>query len=175
MAYKKKGRRRSFNLRRVRLAIGVPALALAASDVASGAIHSGVVDPLRVISVNASYSWSNIITAVDDGLEFGLAHSDYSAAEIEECLEASASIDIGDKLAQEKANRLVRRIGSIAATTIANSGAAFNDGRQVKTRLNWLLSTGDFIQLWIRNGSTVIWTTGSEVSLIGDMWVKDSV
>ncbi len=173
---KKRGRRRRFNLRRVRLASTSVAGALAAADVVTNAITDTVKDPMRFISVIASYSWSNIGAIIDDGCSFGYAHSDYTAAEVEECLEAGGSMDLGDKVAQEMANRLVREIGTIsqAGALAAAAGAAYNDGKPMKTRLNWLMSTGDTLNLWIRNASGVVWTTGSGVTVLGDLWVKDA-
>ncbi len=137
-------------------------------------MHSVATEQLRVISTDLSWMWTEIGAAIDDGLEFGVAHSDYTAAEVEECLESQASIDLGDKVEQERANRMVRSLGTIQASAIAAAGGAvFNDGKKLKTRLNWILNTGDAINLWVRNGSGVVWTTGSSLSCIGEMWVKD--
>jgi len=172
----RKGRKR-FNLRKVKLTSAPAAGALAAGDVVSVAVTSAVTDPIRVISANCSFSWSDIGAIIDDGCTFGFAHSDYTAAEVEECLESAASMDLGDKIAQEHSKRLVREIGTIsqAGALAAAAGAAFNDGKQFKVRLNWLLSSGDTLNLWIRNASSVVWSTGSRVTIAGDLWVKDSV
>ncbi len=131
---------------------------------------------MRFMSVNASYAWSDLAGGADDACTFGFAHSDYSAAEVEECLEAGATMDLGNKVAQEQANRLVRQIGTISGPSagVGSSGFSFNDGKPIKTRLNWLMAIGDRLNLWIRNSSGVIWTTGSSVTIVGDLWVKDS-
>ncbi len=172
----KKSNRRRYNLRKVTVNSKSAAGALATGAVASNQVINAAVNSYRLISVDASYSWTDIVAAVDDGCVFGLAHGDYSAAEIEECLESFASIDPGLKIEQERSRRLVRSIGTIQGShDSANSGAAFNDGRRVKTRLNWLITPGQQLQLWIRNASGVVWTTGSSVSIAGDLWVKDSV
>ncbi len=146
--------------------------ALASTDVASSVIGDPAEDKLRFISLNASYSWTGK-TTVDDALEFGLAHSDYTASEIEECLESQGSIDLGDKIAQEQANRLVRTIGTISGDATQAGGVPFNDGKQIKTRLNWLMAAGDQLQLWVRNGSAIVYSVGSNVSVVGELWVKD--
>ncbi len=172
----KKGRRtrRKFSLRRVRVAASVAIGALATLDVNTGLLTSAAADKLRFISLNASYAWSDFGALADDTLEFGVAHSDYSAAEVEESLEAAGSIDLGDKVAQERANRLVRRIGIITSTSAGTlAGRNFNDGVPVKTRLNWLMSAGDTLNIWFRNGSGTVYTTGSAITCIGDLWVKD--
>ncbi len=140
-------------------------------------ITATATDPYRLLSVKLSYTWEDIAASVDDGLEFGLAHSDYTAAEIEECLESQNSIDLGDKVAQEQANRLVRTVGRISGQTVSTpdaGGVQFNQGRPLKTKLNWKMSTGDTLALWIRNGSGTVWTIGGSVQAIGDFWVVDS-
>ncbi len=171
-----KARKRRFNLRKVRIAAALALGALATKDVISAAGTSAAVGSLRVMSVDCNYTWSNIGASDDDTMEFGWAHSDYTAAEIEECLEASISMDIGNKIAQEQANRLVRTIGTIsgALAGAAGGGAQFNDGKPLKTRLNWLLSIGDTLTLWVRNGSGTVYTTGSSLQVLGKMWIKDS-
>ncbi len=173
LAMMAKKRRRRFNLRRVRFASSVSAGALATLDVVAGNVSAATTNEVRIVTVDASYSWTGK-TDIDDGCEFGLFHSDYSAAEVEECLESQASMDLGDKVAQEQANRLVRVIGMINATNdAAAGGSSFNGGQRVKTKLNWLMTEGDTLALFIRNASGVVWTTGSSVSMIGDLWVKD--
>ncbi len=147
--------------------------ALASLDVNSGLLTAVVADKLRLISLICSYSWSNIAGALDDSMEFGVAHSDYSAAEIEECLESAAAIDLGDKVAQEQANRLVRSIGILTNEAGAAAGGQFNNGQPVRTKLNWLLSAGDSLNIWFRNGSGTVYATGSFIVAQGNVWVKD--
>ena len=133
-----------------------------------------VTNTLRVISLKAAWSLINLGAIADDGAEFGVAHSDYSASEIEEALEAATSIDIGDKVAQEQANRLVRSIGFFTGNPEASSQSlSFNDGKITTTKLNWVLSIGDSIAVWVRNGSSLVWTSGAAIATIGNLWVKD--
>ncbi len=174
---KKGSKRRRFNLRRVRAQGGFSIGALAAADVGAGAMTTGGTNAYRMMSIDVNWSLANLGAAIDDTFEFGVAHSDYTAAEIEECLESQASIDRGDKVVEEQSRRLVRSIGVITpqGTAIAGGGVQFNDGIPVKTRLNWFMSTGDFLNVWVRNGSATIYTTGSSITWIGKMWVKDSV
>lgn len=173
-SYPKRG---AYALRRVRIQSGFSYGALAAADVATGPLTVAGTGTYRCISIDLNWSLTNLAAGVDaDGVEFGVAHSDYSAAEVEECLESFASIDVGDKIAAEQSGRLVRQIGVISAggATTAH-GIQWNDGRSVKTRLNWLMSIGDFLNVWVRNGSGAVYTTGTTIASIGNMWVKDSV
>ncbi len=170
-------RRRKFNLRRVRLASSFAIGALASTDVISSAITAVAADTYRLMSIKSTWSISNLGAVIDDAFQFGVAHSDYSAAEIEECLEATAAIDLGDKVAQEQAGRLVRTIGQITkhGLGVIGGGLPFNDGRPVSTRLNWKMSIGDTLVGWVRNGSGTVYTTGASLVLQGDLYLKDSV
>ncbi len=167
------GRRRRFSLRKVRLTPTLAIGGLVTLDVTSAAATSALTNTLRIMSLDMTWSIVDLGAATDDGFEFGVAHSDYSAAEIEECLEATTSMDLGDKVAQERANRLVRTIGIISGNGIAGGGGVLNDGRPVKTRLNWLLSIGDTLNVWVRNGSSANYTTGANLIGQGVLWVKD--
>lgn len=177
MAKRRASSRRKFNLRMVRLNNRVAAGALASLDVTSGSIMDAATNPYRLVTLKASYSWTDIPNNVDGGFTFGVAHSDYTAAEIEECLEAQGAIDRSDKIAAEQSNRLVRQIGVIESrdTNAASGTRVFNDGRQRKTKLNWYIGIGEDISIWIRNASNTAWTTGSNIQVAGEMWVKDSV
>ncbi len=167
----KKYPKRKYNLRKVRIAASITVGALAAFDVTVGLVTNVTVDPRRIVSAKLSYSLVDLGAEIDDGQEIGLAHSDYSAAQIEECLEAQSSFDLGNKQSQEKAGRLVRSLGFLSGRAIADQSIALNGGRPVKTKLNWKLSTGDSLNLWIRNGSGTIYTTGAAIAVIGDIWV----
>ncbi len=127
-----------------------------ADDVTSTALTPVMTETRRVLSLEATYALQGL-TAGDGPLEYGVAHSDYTAAEIEEALEADASWDEGDKVAQEQAKRLVRQLG-----VFSEEETALNEGRLIKTRLNWLLATGDTLQFWIRNRG-INASTGAEI------------
>ena len=146
--------------------------ALTSGDVISGEFVPVSVTPYRVMSINVTWALSNLGATADDTQEFGVAHSDYSAAEIEECLESTGSLDIGDKIAMERGNRLVRSIGVFMESAGTGAGLSFNGGKPMKTKLNWFIGNGDGINLWIRNGSATVYTTGANVSKLGVMWIK---
>ncbi len=171
-----KRRSRRFTLRRVRMAAAVTIGALASFDVVVSPITAVSANGYRLVSIKNVYSISGLGAAIDDAFQFGVAHSDYSAAEIEECLEATAAIDVGDKVAQEQANRLVRTIGTVTGggTNTAGSGIQYNSGNPVKTRLNWKIGIGDTLVGWVRNGSGVVYTTGAILSIQGDLWLQDA-
>ncbi len=167
---KAKGRRK-FNLRRVRIAATVPIAALAALDVVAGNIIPVSTNVYRLVSLKCSFNIADLGATIDDGQEIGIAHGDYSAAEIEECLEAQAAIDIADLVTQELADRKIRSLGYVAGLGELDQSRTLNQGRPVKVKLNWLIGIGDTVKVWVRNGSDTVYTTGSAVTVLGDAWV----
>ncbi len=169
---RKPTKRRKFNLRRVRVSKAAAVGALAAADLIAVTLSGPYTNMTRIVSAKLMFSWIDK-TLADGGMEFGLAHGDYSAAEIEECLEASTSPDIGDKIAQERANRMVRSLGTISGAQSVDLGeAAFNDGRPIHVKLNWLIPDDENLIVWMKNSSGTIYATGSSLSVLGDLWVK---
>ncbi len=154
-------------LRRVRLT-AEETLGTLASDTALTQTLTGTsANAYRAISVIAS--WGVVgLTDGDGPIHVGLAHSDYSVTEIKECIESQASIDQGDKVANERADRLVRTLGQCSF-----GQPQLNDGKPMKTRLNWLIGIGDSVNMFSWNEGTGSLTTGAFTSVSGDMWVKD--
>ena len=169
LARKGRGKRR-FNLRKVTISSQSVAGALTTLDVVSNPVVSASANAYRIITMDASYG-NEGFTVGEGPVTFGLAHSDYSAAEVEECLEAVGAIDIGDKVAQEQANRLVRQIGIMQT----QDAEAFENGRRIKVKLNWHIGIGDQVNLWIKNKDANTLTTGGRITIDGALWVKDSV
>ncbi len=137
---------------------------VAADDVTATLFTPVMTEERRITSAELTWTWEGV-TAGNGPIVVGLAHSDYSAAEIEECLEAAGAWDEGDKVAQEQANRLVRVVGTFGDGTVAQE---LNDGKPVKTKLNWLIATGDTLQIFIWNRGDVL-DTGSEVAASGHL------
>ncbi len=125
----------------------------------------------RILSAKIVAIWMNIADPDDGGLMFGLAHSDYTAAEIEEWLEATTSIDRGDMIANERANRKCRMIGTFGQQNFSSveGDQTFNDGKEVTVKLNWAIPIGQQVNVWMYNSSNDVWSTGSSVGLIGSV------
>ncbi len=170
MAKKGHGKRRRFNLRRVRIT-AEQALATLASDTALVTSTTGAGDiPYRAITMNLTWAIRDA-TQGEGPVTVGYAHSDYTVTEIKECLESQAAISQGDKVANERSKRLVRIVGVLNFDT---NGFALNDGKPIKTRLNWLISVGDQVNIFIFNENNAALSTGAFVLTSGDMWVKDA-
>jgi len=167
MARRPRRKRRSFNLRRVRVTPEMPILNVLSDVAVKQAISAVAVSTYRAISLKGLWAITNL-TVNEGPLTVGVAHSDYTVLEIQECLISQASIDPGNKVEQERANRLVRLIGSF------NEDGVLNDGEPVSTKLNWLIAIGRSVDMFIFNESTSQLTTGAVLNFTGNLWVKDS-
>ncbi len=144
---------------------------LVARTLISEIFDETVNERTRVSSVEATYSLKDIVAAVDDGLiTVGLAHSDYTDAEIEAVIENTGSWNEGDKVQQEVAKRLVRVVGTFPITQAATEGAqvyVLNDGKPIKTKLNWIMLQGQSLRLFAYNGGSSALTGSASVFSYG--------
>ncbi len=162
----KHGKRR-FNLRRVRVTPSLALGTLSPAIVIAGGISGAASNTYRAVSVHMTWTAELLL---EGPVIVGYAHSDYTITEIKESIEASASIDPGRKIEREKANRLVRLVGALSPDE-----DSLNDGRPVKTKLNWLIAPGDEVNAFAYNDSSAVLTTGAIIHPTGTLWVKDSV
>ncbi len=152
----------------------VPLGALAAKTLISAVFDETVLEKTRISSIVATWALNNWTPLAERGpIQVGLAHSDYSDAEVEEWIENAGSWNRGDKVSQEIARRLVRSVGIFDAASLAAGDAVLNDGRPIKTKLNWTLITGQTLRLWAYNlGVVAVGTTDPNVLLSGhaNLW-----
>ncbi len=96
-------------------------------------------------------------TAGEGPILVGYAHSDYTVTEIKEAVEAEGAMVTNDKIAQEQANRLVRVVGTFPGIT---EDEVLNDGRPIRTKLNWAIPLGGNVDVFAYNRSGATLTTG---------------
>ncbi len=158
-------RRRRYSLKRVRTTAEL-ALGTLASDTASVVTVVGTTDMAhRCISIKATWAMTSL-TGGDGPITVGYAHGDYTVAEIKEALEATGAIAFSNKIQEEQANRLVRIVGSFSGT----GASVLNDGKPIKTRLNWLIPTGEQVNIFAFNEGTSPLTAGGSVNVQGDYY-----
>ncbi len=167
MAKHGKGRRR-YSLRRVRTTGGITLGTLANVTVVTSAILGAADGAYRLMSLSQSWALKNL-TVGEGPVTVGYAHGDYTVTEIKEAIEAGASISIGNKIANEQANRLVRIIGSFSG----EAEEVLNDGKPMKIRLNWAIPIGTTVNIFAYNDSGAALTTGGIIEVTGPVWVKD--
>ncbi len=169
MADKHRGRRkRRFNLKGVRTRATLALGTLASFDLLVGSLLGSSDNEYRLVSLKATWALDDL-TANEGPILVGVAHGDYTAGEIEEAIEASASINKADKIAEEQANRLVRIVGVLTSQV-----TILNDGRPVKTKLNWAIPEGIAVDFWAYNESTGTLTTGASINVAGMTWIRYS-
>ncbi len=160
-----KNKGRGFNLRRVRLTPEVALGSLLTDTVIANTMVPAAVSSYRCVTTKGTWTLS-ALTAGEGPITVGISHGDYSVTEIKEALEANSAIDPGDMTEQERANRKVRVIG-----TMTGANASLNDGRPIKTKLNWFIGVGSHINFWAYNESVSTLTTGANIKFTGDCWV----
>ncbi len=127
-----------------------------------------VQEKRRVSSISCRYSLSDFTVAANTGpILVCVAHSDYSLAEIEAWIERAGSWSMSDLIADEVRQRKVRRIG-IFPTPSTAGGSVLNEGRPIRTKLNWVLITGQGLQFIAYNlGTGALVTTSPNVNMQG--------
>ncbi len=170
---KKPYRKRRYNLRRVRVSSELALSTLGSDTALTNSLTGTSAGAYRFMS--GKLSWTLSGKTIGEGpITVGYAHSDYSVTEVKECLESFASIDQGDKQAQEQADRLIRTVGTFGNQGADQAMAALNNGLLITTRLNWLINIGDSVNFFVFNEATGALTTGAVVNAQGDVYIKDS-
>ncbi len=134
------------------------------------------IDTCRISSIRAVWSLLNYTPIANNSIIVGVAHSDYTDAEVEGWLESAGSWDRGNTTAREVRSRMCRIVGTfrVGAGGLASDVSVLNDGRPIKTKLNWLLTEGQTIKLWIFNGGSAAYATTVpvlEVQGKANLWI----
>ncbi len=151
---------------------------LAAKTLVSTGFDESVLETTLVSSIVATYALSNVTPIANQGpLLVGIAHGDYSDVEIEQVIEATASWGKTDLIAQEVSKRKIRRIGIFDRISESTPllVTTLNNGRPIKSKLNWTLQTGQTLKLWAYNlGTAAYATTAPNIDLQGhaNLWAK---
>ncbi len=170
MAKRNPKRKRAFNLRAVRASPSLALGTLASVTAIAGPVYGNADGAYRIMSLSGTWSTENH-TAGEGPIVVGFAHGDYTVTEIKEFIESGASISIGNKIANEQANRLIRRVGTFSGLLTEET---LNDGKVIKTRLNWAIPIGTNLNMFAYfDGSDANLTTGTFVRFNGTGWVKD--
>ncbi len=148
---------------------------LTTKDVIAAQFDQTVTERMFCSSVRAIWSMRNFTPTSNAGpILVGLAHSDYTAAEIEEWIENTQGWAEADQIGQEVGRRKIRKVGTFDTPDNATDSVTLNDGKAIKTKLGWILTTGQTLQTWGYNLGTVsLATTDPLVSIQGkaNLWV----
>ncbi len=119
---------------------------------------------------SAELTWTLKDLAAGEGpVVVGLCHSDYSSAEVEAWIENSGSWTEADMPSREISTRWIRQVG-VFGEGAGGESLVLNDGRPIKTKLNWKLPTGQTLGVWAYNPNAAeAITTGTEVFATGHL------
>ncbi len=143
---------------------------LASKTLVSQIFDETVNERTLVTSLIATHTMSSFTPADNIGpIMVGVAHSDYSDAEIEEFIENTGSWNEGDKVSQEVGKRLIRQIGVFDSKASGGTlDVVLNDGKPIKTKLKWILLQGQSLRQWCYNlGGSPVATTVPDVHMQG--------
>ncbi len=173
-----KGQRRANFLKYIDGAIDdrVVATTLAANTLVGANIGKVTIDTCRISSMRATWTLTNFTPIANTTVIVGVAHSDYSDAEVEGWLESAGSWDRGNTTAREVRSRMCRQVGSfkVGGGSTAADVHVLNDGRPISTKLNWLLTEGQTVKLWVFNGGAAPYATTApvlEVQGKANLWI----
>ncbi len=105
-------------------------------------------------------------TAMEGPLMVGLVHNDYTVAEIKEFLDLE-QLGTQDRIAVERASRLVRRAGSFSGL---ETDEALNNGNPIRTTLKFLVQEGMFVAGYVHNKSGAALSNGPTIQMNGQMY-----
>jgi len=150
---------------------------LGAKTLIGSLVADTVVDTTWISSVKATWSMDAFTESTLDGpIQVGIAHSDYSDAEVEEWVENNTGTwDAGDLISQEIGRRKIRVVGLFKNPQSILETAELNDGLPVTTKAGWMLSPGDTIRIWAYNtGDGAVQATDPAVRAEGhaNLWPK---
>ncbi len=148
---------------------------LAAKTLTALAMQQTVTERSLISSIVCQWSLIGKTVADNQGpIMVGVAHSDYTAAEIEAWLENTTTWAEADQVGREIAGRKIRRIG-VFNEDVTLATQVLNGGRPVKTKLNWILNAGQTLDVWAyNNGSAALATTDPNVVVSGhaNLWPR---
>ncbi len=176
MARRPKRRRRMGRYIRGNVDEELALTALATKDVVGSVFDETVNERTWVSSVKATWSMANFTPIANAGpIIVGVAHGDYTDAEIEEWLESTGQWNEGNLVAQEISKRKIRQVGSFETPDDAADIVVLNDGKPINTKCGWILLQGQTLRLWAYNsGSANVATTAPAVTINGhaNLWPR---
>ncbi len=120
-------------------------------------------------AISTDLYWGLDALTVGEGpIVVGVAHNDYTDVEMAETLNQTGMEDPGDKIAQERGRRLVRRAGQFSGVA---SNQVLNDGKVLRTRIGFVLTDGFSLAFWAQNKSnSAPLTTGAAINVNGKIY-----
>ncbi len=148
---------------------------LAAKTLIGTTLEGTVNERTLVSSYVATHSLGDLAVSSGDGpITVGIAHGDYTDTEIEAFIENAGSWNERDKISQEIGRRKIRTIGTFEQLG-SNQFATLNDGKPIRTKLNWILTQGQTLRMWAYNqGDSALATNDPDYTVTGhvNLWPR---
>ncbi len=168
MAHGKRRKRYNANFVVIRFSTTITLGTLASNTVISASMFGGELADRAIHLISADAYWAaRGATAGNGPIIVGFAHSDYSVAEILECLTSNA-LDTGDLISVERSKRLVREAGQFSNFS---TDQVLNDGRPKRTKIGITTPTGFDYSVWAWNKSGAQLDTGQVIEVSGKAYV----
>ncbi len=141
---------------------------LASATLVSGSVGSTVNERTLVSSIVVQASLAGYTVTDNVGpILIGVAHSDYTDAEIEAFVEVAASWNETNMTDREIMSRKVRKLGIIDPDGGGLGGNNVYE-RPTKSKLNWILTQGQTLKFWAYNmGGVAVGTTDPNLHVQG--------
>ncbi len=172
----RKGRRKFRRYIKGNIDLEVPFTNLSGSSLVKTDVQDVLTEAAYISSMKATWAMGEYTPVLNTGpILVGVAHSDYTAAEIEEWVELATGWDGGDKVSREIARRQIRRVGVFETPQAVEDQTHLNDGKPIRTKIGWSLSTGQTLAVWVYNsGSAQVSTSAPEIKVNGhaNIWPR---
>ncbi len=160
-----------------RIDFDLPLGTLSGNTLIGALVADAVAERTLVSSIVCRYALQGFTVTDNAGpVRCGVAHSDYTDAEVEAWLELTTGWSEADRVAQEVSNRLCREIGVFPGPPGGGlETAVINDGKPVKTKLNWILNVGQNLRFWAYNSGNQAFVTSDpnfHVSGHANLWPR---
>ncbi len=120
--------------------------------------------------IAADLSWTMSGSEATKGpFTVGLCHSDLTAAEIAEALDASPAND-SDIIALERNRRPVRNTGVLQSPAVDGEGVTLKDGLLVRTKLGFGVSNDKEVSFFVRNQGAAASTVDTLLNVSGRIY-----
>ncbi len=169
---KKRSRRKFRRYLKGRIDFELALLTLVGNKVLKGDETNVLSESAWLTSVKVTFALKDLDPQPGDGpIVVGVAHSDYTAAEIEEWVEEGGSWDQGDMVSREKNRRKIREVGVFPVNLVTGTNV-LNDGRVMRVKCGWNLRTGQTIAFWVYNSGSGALVSGSNLHVNGhaNLW-----
>lgn len=148
--------------------------ALANKTVAVGDLFGGnLTEDFYAISADIDSEILGITAGEGNPSVLGLAHGDYSAAEIAENLVVKL-LGPGTKIEQEQQRRLVRKAGTFHGNQINTHIEMKMDGARgpgsQRVKLRFVIQSGKTMDVFVFNKSGAVYTTGATCKFFGTIY-----